>query len=66
MTTLHGGGWGAQDFQAGLMLRNADGLLASKREHAIEDMDDDGGRCIGSGMASIGSAPNRRAYRTDS
>ena len=40
-TVLHGGGWGAQDFQAGLMLRNTDGLWASKREHAIEDMDGD-------------------------
>src|SRR6185437_13199779 len=41
-TVLHGGGWGARDFQAGLMLRNAEGLRASKRERAIEDMDGDG------------------------
>jgi hypothetical protein len=27
--------------QAGLMLRNADGLWASKREHAVENIDRD-------------------------
>jgi hypothetical protein len=40
-TVLHGGVWGAQDFPAGLKLRNTDGLRASKREHAVEDVDGD-------------------------
>ena len=44
-TVLHGGEWGAQDFQTDLTLRSTNGPRASKREHAIEDTD--GNRDLG-------------------